>query len=979
MLLSPLRKQYDQQRRLWYLGAHGTLNNIIMLEFDQCPQAFLGEGEVDVWTCLFAYLFHCTPLSDLRIAPRLVILAHFVWATRTVLLQYWRTRSEDELADCIPGAWNVPSAYLEALSGLCYDGTIWNHAQWKRLLDIVTVHDMAAAFRSGERRAWLWFSVKFLEGVSALVADALTGQVGADTAAQQQALSVLDSLRDVPDAHILSLGAQLVVIGKDLAHQLPWGPGYEDACGVMGREPQDGVALPWYEGDELAHAYTAWHARVRARIAAGQAALECDGAELAALWRDFLGEASKASGSRAFACSTPEFPPRARWLADCDVIRAETEEALAYPDADDEATPHATPRLSPATPEPGPELDDFDLDERRMPDHEQLLLALQEDAEYLAEKRAGKQKAKDQDQGHDELARLSPELSRALKKTVQLSRTWQPVVEEQVEVWREEHGYEHHVPCIPRSAYEALKDDVVLQHAESLVGELRLAYEINAMDSGHRRSDGGGHDDQSKSSGSGEAEHEEGVALVVKDVAGPKTPTVETLPTDVLSPAAAMGQSAEVCWAEDGVVTIMSEKEYQAMGTDQASSPAGEVTRPRSIGYDVPIDTAGNPADESADEDPFAFHNDSETAANAFQGYDVPSTPRLPYLAPPGIELEPALMAAAPPMAAPMPPPLAPEPIKYRRRRKLEYLHNLDMPPVSRKNVRGCPPIAEVREPREVKMSKEDYERERADLHNMYEALSSLASLAALTDSDSDSDSDDGWGDAELEELFFTPTRPLSPKKIQAEVLEPIASAGACSPVGAKNGQKSSETGHSAIAKYESYPLSDSEEDEPDTGKKNKCIDNGKRQVDVYAELADFEAALAADPWNYADYKVQSATGVHCSATSAAGSSAVSITASERIPSSGSDDYGIVIPIEDLTGANGSSGGSGSGHGLIQAAGWHTPELDATMEGMTSQQLARCIPNGEKYLWPTYLHHVKVTEMILAGSYMQALQNGDIP
>lgn len=137
-----------------------------MLEFKTCPDRLLNTDEVDVWSCLHAYTFHCTPLPKMRLNPQLTILAHFLWGSRTTLLQYWRERSEDELADSLPGSYNMPYKYIQSLAVLCRNGPIWHIRPWRRLLDILTAHGMAHAFRNGERRAWLFFTVKFLEGVS---------------------------------------------------------------------------------------------------------------------------------------------------------------------------------------------------------------------------------------------------------------------------------------------------------------------------------------------------------------------------------------------------------------------------------------------------------------------------------------------------------------------------------------------------------------------------------------------------------------------------------------------------------------------------------------------------------------------------------------------------------------------------------------------------------------------------------------------
>lgn len=169
MLLTPLRKTYDDQRRLWYLGGHGTQPDLIMLRFERCPYVFFSEVEVDLWSCIHAFIFHCTPLPKLRVGPHYMILAHFLWASRTLLLKYRRNHAEDELSDSIQGAYNVDNRYIHALGQLCRNDPLWDHREWRHLLDILTAHEMAAAFRNGERRAWLFFTVKFLEAVSSLI------------------------------------------------------------------------------------------------------------------------------------------------------------------------------------------------------------------------------------------------------------------------------------------------------------------------------------------------------------------------------------------------------------------------------------------------------------------------------------------------------------------------------------------------------------------------------------------------------------------------------------------------------------------------------------------------------------------------------------------------------------------------------------------------------------------------------------------
>lgn len=169
VLLGPLRKDYDVQRRLWLKGAHGSLNNIVLLDFGQLRKNFLDE-ETSVWTCLFSYLYHCTELRELEElanAPHLLIVAHFLWASRAVLLRYERECAEDPLTDSIPGSWGVSPQYLQAVSGpFIKQKLMTTRYGWLRLLEILSEHDSRHSVRVGERRAWFWFGVKLFKSVS---------------------------------------------------------------------------------------------------------------------------------------------------------------------------------------------------------------------------------------------------------------------------------------------------------------------------------------------------------------------------------------------------------------------------------------------------------------------------------------------------------------------------------------------------------------------------------------------------------------------------------------------------------------------------------------------------------------------------------------------------------------------------------------------------------------------------------------------
>lgn len=775
------------------------------------------------------------------------------------------------------------------------------------------------------------------------------------------ALLELEMHRDLTSEGILHLGPELVVLGKDLAHQLPWAPSYENSCTVVGREPLDGISFPNYEGEDLARAFTAWYARVRQRIAASQGALDWDDLDLTALWAEYLGEAND-----AFACSTPEFPPAPRWLSDRRVIRAQTEAALADLDGGEEdKTPHATPRLAATQAAPLPELDEFNLDSRRMSDDEMRALEIHEEAKYRAEKKKGKMKAPDQDNVHsagaqseteeDSIRGLSPKLGRAIKKSVLRSRTWQPALEEQVKAWRAEHGYEHHVPRIPRAAYEALKDQVVLECSESLVSGLKLAFEINAMQTREENS-AGGHCKYDKPSDEDDDD------------------TVVTIPDDE-SQTSAVNQWTEDRWAEyDEVVTVLSEEEYEALAIGNLSDT---YQRPRSADHNAPVDTSGNPAQGDVDEDPFAFHG-GDSNSSSVQGYDVPATPRLSHLPPPGFE--PLPMQLDTPESALTPPPAAPQPRGYRNRRRLEYLHSLDHPPVSRKNVRDCRPIKELSEPRDA-AEAEAYMHERNELEEVYNAIDQHC---ALVDSGSDSDSDDGWGDADLTDLFHTPTRPLSPKNTNVNSHEPIDREGATSRAEHRNGDNSAETpeiANGAITHYEDYPLSDGEDEEPENAKKSK----NKKRKDKNAGKKNTEpAGFAVECEASSSASGTSATNVADAPTETPGSSVgPTPTGSIKrelgpIPSpknTPDDDYDFIVPIQDLTGAS----GSGQAH-----AAHRTPSAAANpdpIEWMTVEQLARCIPNGEKYL--SSWHKDASQTDSLAGSslirkYLQATANGNV-
>lgn len=698
-----------------------------------------------------------------------------------------------------------------------------------------------------------------------------------------QELEMATNLRT--DEGFLHLSAELVAIGRKFAHQIPWGPDYKDACATIGREPKKNFKLPWYEGDDLSCAFTAWYARMRDRLKAGKSFQEWEAEDLAALWQEYLGEANK-----SFACSTPEFPPRPLFLRDRRVIRAETEAALAdhfasarrkstaphtTPDVTPDVTPHATPHLSATEGAPFP-AEKFDLDSRRMSPDEQLVLALNDEKAYFAEKERGKVRAAKAAEpetprsaspgGEDflDVKKVSARLKIALTRTVDVSRTWQPAVEKQVTVWRAEHGYEPSVPRIPSAAYKALKDDVVRKNAEELIYELRRAYKINA---GFGR-EGNSDSDETAGGGSKEDDDDDDVVVTIRDVDDAESAT-ETLSADNAKP----GDFVQY----DEVVTILSEEEYQALAIGDISDT---YKPPASFAYDAPVDTAGNPTQIDIDEDPFAFHGGAAS---------------VPYPAEDDMEMPPT------PHPSHLPPPPAIKPVLVPRRPRPV----VEMPSIP--------------EDRELEISTR--ERENKDLEAAYDALARHATLlGALSSSDSgsDSDSDDGWGEAEL---FFTSPCSLDTNGTNNDTLEPVNRGGATSRAGHHGDEKfakTSEIDDGASDKYVDYPLSDGEDEgyEEHKGKILKPLPNVKRAGKKAKCKQSTPVCIEGkpDPVGHHDWKASATSDGSKPPPSAntGGASTVGIASSPSMKTGlgpnllGSD--GITIPIMDLTGANGKDG-----------------------------------------------------------------------
>lgn len=715
---------------------------------------------------------------------------------------------------------------------------------------------------------------------------------------------------DLSAEKLLYLGAQLVAVSRHFAHQLPWGPGYEEACVTLNRKPVPGFKLPYYEGEDLGRSFAAWYYHVRECVKANQSVQEWSVEDLVALFTELLSETSE-----VFAKGTPEFLPRPLWLRDRRVIRAETEAALKNletgveeepangnevvdedqtPYATPNVTPHATPLLSATEAAPLSESAEFDLDSRRMSPDQMLVLQLNNEGENNTQKEeVQKEKNEKAAEPSRKVAGVSSKLADVLANYVLSTRTWEPKVQEQVNVWRAEHGYEYSVPRIPEAAFNMIKDDVVLKSAEALVNELRLAYEISAI-----MRDGAASTPAAEDGGKKDDNDDDDAVVFIGDTGA--IGATETLSNE-------NDQPTDDSIQDDVVVTILSEEEYEALAIGDVSDT---FRRPTSTDHDVAVDTSGNPTQIDIDEDPFAFHGGGVSIPEIVV---VPPTPRLSHL----------------------PPPPSFEPIAMNDSSRLSVV----MPPTNG-------PL----------------ELDNATLSAAYDAL---ARHAALVDSksdsdssDSDSDSDEGWGDAEI---FYTAPAVASSNESKAEILEPNSREGAISRAGHRdedNSGKSSEIAGTANGKFDDYPLSDGEDEEPAKSTK-KHVDAGAQKKEVREnqgseQTANSRAESKPDPWTdpfgYAKWKAATSngtsklTGRKTSATSVGLGSRVSIKTGidPNLPSD--DDFKVTIM--DLTPANckGPSPGT-SANGKSQR-----PSRADSMTQEELEQLARCIPNGERYL-----------------------------
>lgn len=685
----------------------------------------------------------------------------------------------------------------------------------------------------------------------------------------------------------LDVSADMVVMGKPLAHQIPWGPDYKDACAAIGRKPRKDFKLPWYEGEELSRAFTAWYAHMRQRLVAGESFTEWDAEDLAALWQEYLGESAE-----AYACSTNEFPPRPRFLNDHRVIRAETEAAMASysvsssarssrrgrksvttPDLTPDVTPHATPHLS-ATEGALLPTERFDLDSRRMSPDDLLVLALNDEKAYFAEKRRGKMKATEPVAEPEtprggpphNVREVSVRLRNALEKTVNVSRTWQPAVEEQVAVWREEHGYEHSVPRIPASAFKTIKDEVVRKNAEELVNDLRRAYEINAYFARENLSA----PDMRKNDDDGD------VFIAICDAIDAEFAT-DALATEYPAPKDKVHY--------DEVVTIPSEDDYEALAIGDISDT---YKRPTSIGRGAPVDTSGNLTQIDIDDDPFAFHGGSSPTFHR-EDIEMPPTPRPSHLPPP--------------------PGLGPLPVTRRSHASAQ--------------------TSSDRKDRKLKNATR--ERENKDLEEAYDALAKHATLVDTFSggSDSDSDSDEGWGEAEI---LYNSVLSQDPKETNDESPGPVSREGATSRAGHredKNFSKTSKIQKAVNNEYDDFRLSDGEDDEYEGHKKGKVINvrssSNKKEAGKSAQsesLPDAGIGGKPDPWTdpHGYHKWRCATTSNSSKVapvkiktpgdSSAGIAPPLSMKSGRGASLLRNDGDRIVPIVDLTGANATEGAS---------------------------------------------------------------------
>lgn len=172
---------------------------------------------------------------------------------------------------------------------------------------------------------------------------------------------------------------------------------------------------------------------------------------------------------------------------------------------------------------------------------------------------------------------------------------WRPAFEENVEIWRPELGYEHQVPQVSQTTMETLKNTSVLEHAETLVRELRDEYEQAVWEARNpvpvENPYGLG-----EASGSGETLEDK---LRYAQLADESDNDVQEYIAVITEDGVAIMQDLQP------VVAPLDEEEFEVVNiADQVDSTG----RPQSREHYAATSTSEDSTEASLDDDPFASH-----------------------------------------------------------------------------------------------------------------------------------------------------------------------------------------------------------------------------------------------------------------------------------------------------------------------------------------------------------------------------------
>lgn len=130
--------------------------------------------------CVWVYLNDCSPLGDHGLPPRKLVLAAYLWASRSLFHAWREAFTKNAYTGTIPVLWDVDPTLIERYTPLCLEfgeereggeGFLFSLPPWRALLDIVGEHYLFFAFREGERRDWAWCAAVLMDAVSTIASE----------------------------------------------------------------------------------------------------------------------------------------------------------------------------------------------------------------------------------------------------------------------------------------------------------------------------------------------------------------------------------------------------------------------------------------------------------------------------------------------------------------------------------------------------------------------------------------------------------------------------------------------------------------------------------------------------------------------------------------------------------------------------------------------------------------------------------------